>query len=103
MALAFSLRNYYPCADEPAGQRWLLCTALLILGYGIYELVISDIDARHAMAAERPSNLLNVDSLESLKQKLTNVIVVALIVAAFKTMISFNISSWLIGRSHTSY
>jgi uncharacterized membrane protein YqhA len=100
---------------------YVIGIALLIFGYGIYELVISDIDVRHAMASERPSNLLNVDSLESLKQKLTNVIVVALIVAAFKTMISFNISSisdllqfcgcvtllavssWLIGRSHTSH
>ena len=70
------------------------------------------------MVKERRSNLLSIDSLETLKQKLTNVIVVALIVSAFKTMIEIPIgsitellqfcgcvtllalSAWLIVRSH---
>jgi uncharacterized membrane protein YqhA len=92
--------------------------ALLIFGYGICELVISDIDPRDETVPERRRNLLSINSVESLKQKLCNVIVVALIVSAFKTMISFKVSSmlellqfccgvtllafsaWLIGRSH---
>ncbi|HJN35093.1 MAG: YqhA family protein [Prochlorococcus sp.] len=97
---------------------YVIGIALLIFGYGIYELVISDIDARQDMVKERRSNLLSIDSLETLKQKLTNVIVVALIVSAFKTMIEIPIgsitellqfcgcvtllalSAWLIVRSH---
>ena len=93
--------------------------ALLIFGYGIYELVISDLDPRHNGEEEQHNNLLSVNSLESLKHNLTNVIVVALIVAAFKKMIGFSVSSavdllalcgcvalmavsaWLIVRSHS--
>ena len=93
--------------------------ALLIFGYGIYELVISDLDPRHEAAREQHTSLLSVSSLESLKHNLTNVIVVALIVSAFKKMIGFPVnndrdllvlcgcvvmlalSSWLIVRSHS--
>ncbi len=93
--------------------------ALLIFGYGIYELVISDLDPRHNGDTEQHNNLLSVNSLESLKHNLTNVIVVALIVAAFKKMIGFSVSNaadllalcgcvalmavsaWLIVRSHS--
>ena len=98
---------------------YVIGIALLIFGYGIYELVISDIDPRDESIPERRRNLLSITSLESLKQKLSNVIVVALIVSAFKTMISLKINSmlellqfcggvtllavsaWLIGRSHS--
>ena len=97
---------------------YVIGIALLIFGYGVYELVISEIDVRKLHQNPSRNNLLNIDSLESLKQKLTNVIVVALIVSAFKTMISFQVSSsmellqfcsavallalsaWLIGRGH---
>ena len=92
--------------------------ALLIFGYGIYELVISDLDPRRDGDDEQHTNLLSVSSLESLKHNLTNVIVVALIVSAFKKMIDFEVSNslellalcgcvamlalsaWLIVRSH---
>ena len=43
--------------------------------------------------AELRRNLLNIDSLDSLKQKLTKVIIVALIVTAFKLMVSMEVSS----------
>ena len=94
--------------------------ALLIFGYGIYELVISDLDPRRDGDDERHTNLLSVNSLESLKHNLTNVIVVALIVSAFKKMIDFEVgnslellalcgcvamlalSAWLIVRSHAT-
>ena len=49
--------------------------ALLIFGYGIYELVISDLDPRRDGDDEQHTNLLSVSSLESLKHNLTNVIV----------------------------
>lgn len=69
--------------------------ALLIFGYGIYELVISDLDPRHEGDDEQHANLLSVSSLESLKHNLTNVIVVALIVSAFKKMIDFEVNNSL--------
>ena len=52
----------------------------MIFGYGIYELVISDIDPRQQEPSDVRHNLLNIESLDGLKQKLTKVIVVALIV-----------------------
>tara|TARA_B100000482_G_scaffold156152_1_gene118097 strand:- start:97 stop:537 length:441 start_codon:yes stop_codon:yes gene_type:complete len=97
----------------------LIGIALLIFGYGIYELVVSDIDPRQQDSSDLRRNLLNIDSLDSLKQKLTKVIIVALIVTAFKLMVSFEVntisellqycggvlmlafSSWLIGRIGT--
>ena len=96
---------------------YLIGIALLIFGYGIYELVVSDIDPRQQEKSELHRNLLNIDSLDSLKQKLTKVIIVALIVIAFKLMVSINVttvgellqfcggvlmlafSSWLISRN----
>jgi len=67
--------------------------ALLIFGYGIYELVISDLDPRREGLPEQHTNILSVNSLQSLKNKLTNVIVVGLIVAAFKEMIGFEVEN----------
>jgi uncharacterized membrane protein YqhA len=92
--------------------------ALLIFGYGIYELIISDIDPRLQDLSQERRNILSITSLEGLKQKLTNVIIVALIVTAFKLMISFQVqsisellqfcgcvlmlafSAWLVGKNH---
>ena len=67
--------------------------ALLIFGYGVYELIISDIDPRLQDLTNDRRNILSINSLESLKQKLTNVIIIALIVTAFKLMISFEVDS----------
>ena len=92
--------------------------ALLIFGYGIYELVISDLDPRLEGGEEQHTNILSVNSLQSLKNNLSNVIVVGLIVAAFKKTIGFEVnnatdllalcgsvgmqalSAWLIVRGH---
>ena len=41
--------------------------ALLILGYGIYELVISDLDPRLEGGAEQHANILSMNSLQNLK------------------------------------
>ena len=79
---------------------------------------VSDLDPLRDADNEQQPNLLSVSSLESLKHNLTNVIVVALIVSAFKKMIDFEVSNslellalcgcvamlalsaWLIVRSH---
>jgi len=65
---------------------YLIGIALLIFGYGVYELLISDIEpARRAGGGG--NGLLDIRSLDALKEKLVKVIVVALIVAAFKAML----------------
>ena len=46
---------------------YLIGIALLIFGYGIYELVISDIDPRQQDPSEIRRNLLNIESLDGLK------------------------------------
>ena len=87
--------------------------ALLNFDYDIYELVISDLDPRLEGGEEQHTNILSVNSLQSLKNNLSNVIV-----AAFKKTIGFAVndstellalcgsvamlalSAWLIVRSH---
>ena len=91
--------------------------ALLICGYGFYELVISGLDPRMQGGGEQYANILSVNSLQGLKNNLSNVISVGLILAAFKKTIGFEannaadllalscsvamlaLSSWLIVRS----
>lgn len=70
---------------------YLIGIALLIFGYGVYELIISDIEA--ARASGGVNGLLDIRSLDALKEKLVKVIVVALIVAAFKAMLVFPIDN----------
>jgi len=66
---------------------YLIGIVLLIFSYGIYELFISKIDARF----EDDTNILQSESLEELKGKLVQVIVVALIVSLFKQMLNYQI------------
>lgn len=77
---------------------YLIGIALLIFGYGVYELLISDIEAARPAPGEENrssdgSGLLDIRSLDALKEKLVKVIVVALIVAAFKAMLIFPIDN----------
>ena len=72
---------------------YLIGIALLIFGYGVYELLISNIDAAHQDEKADGSGLLDIRSLDDLKEKLVKVIVVALIVAAFKAMLIFPINN----------
>lgn len=66
---------------------YLIGIVLLIFAFGIYELFISEIDIKH----EDDSNILQSETLEELKGKLVNVIVVALIVSLFKRMLNLEI------------
>ena len=66
---------------------YLIGIVLLIFAFGIYELFISEIDIKH----QDDSSILQTNSLEELKGKLVNVIVVALIVSLFKQMLSLEI------------
>mgnify|MGYP001036335847 CR=1 FL=1 len=66
---------------------YLIGIVLLIFGFGVYELFISKIDIRF----EHEVNILQSESLEELKGKLVQVIVVALIVNLFKKMLGLEI------------
>lgn len=66
---------------------YLIGIVLLIFAFGIYELFISEIAIKH----QDDSSILQSESLEELKGKLVNVIVVALIVSLFKQMLSIEI------------
>lgn len=71
---------------------YLIGVALLIFGYGIYELLISEIDVYRDQADHSDSGgLLDIRNLDQLKEKLVKVLVVALIVSAFKSMIAIPI------------
>ena len=66
---------------------YLIGIVLLIFAFGIYELFIAEIDIKY----QDNSNILQSESLEELKNKLVNVIVVALIVSLFKQMLSLEV------------
>jgi len=66
---------------------YLIGIVLIIFAFGLYELFISEIELRH----QDDSSILQSASLEELKGKLVNVIVVALIVNLFKQMLSLEI------------
>ena len=71
---------------------YLIGIALMIFGYGVYELLISDIEAARGPGSGG-NGLLDIRNLDVLKEKLVKVIVVALIVAAFKSMLIFPIDN----------
>ena len=68
----------------------------MIFGYGIYELVISDIDPRQQEASDVRRNRLNIESLDGLKQKVTT-ITELLMFCAVVLMLAF--SAWLLGQT----
>jgi uncharacterized membrane protein YqhA len=80
---------------------YLIGFALLIFSYGTYELLISAIDpAREGSSEELVgkkasssfTGVLEVANLDDLKEKLVKVLVVALLVFAFKSMLSLPIT-----------
>jgi uncharacterized membrane protein YqhA len=70
---------------------YLIGLALLIFGYGVYELLISPIEAARDQQ-DGANSLLDIRNLDQLKEKLVKVLVVALIVSAFKAMLGFTIN-----------
>lgn len=70
---------------------YLIGIALLIFGYGVYELLISPIEAARE-GSGGGSGLLDIRNLDQLKEKLVKVLVVALIVSAFKAMLTLPIT-----------
>jgi len=68
-------------------DNYLISLVMLIFGFGIYEIFISNIDSytdKHPAA-----KVLAVKTLENLKDKIAKVIVMVLIVSLFKKAIEF--------------
>ena len=74
---------------------YLVGIALLIFSYGTYELLISAIDPAREGEHARFTGVLDVANLDDLKEKLVKVLVVALLVFAFKSMIALPIADGL--------
>ncbi len=66
---------------------YLIAIVLIIFGFGLYELFISEID----IANQGSSKILEIHSLDELKDKLAKVIVMVLVVSFFQRVL------------HTSY
>lgn len=67
-----------------AVDLYLIAIVMLIFGFGLYELFISEIDIAKKSNA---SKILEIHSLDQLKDKLAKVIVMALVVGFFQKMI----------------
>ena len=74
---------------------YLVGIALLIFSYGTYELLISAIDPAREGEHVKFKGVLDVANLDDLKEKLVKVLVVALLVFAFKSMIALPITDGL--------
>ncbi|QKF82540.1 YqhA family protein [Halarcobacter ebronensis] len=72
-----------------AVDLYLIAVVMLIFAFGIYELFISKIDV--AEDTSNGANILNISSLDQLKDKIAKVIVMVLIVSFFQKVL------------HTSY
>ncbi len=68
-----------------AVDDFLLATVLLIFALGLYELFIDKIEVAHG--EETASNILVIDTLDDLKDRLGKVILMILIVAFFKKVL----------------
>ncbi len=66
---------------------YLIGIVLLIFSFGIYELFISEIDEARG-EGNHGHNILEISSLDELKNKLLKVIIMVLIVTFFKTVLS---------------
>ena len=70
---------------------YLLATVLLIFALGLYELFISPIDV--AINSDTASNVLLINSLDDLKNRLAKVILMILIVKFFEHAISMKFAT----------
>lgn len=67
-----------------AVDLYLMAVVLFIFGFGLYELFISEVDIAQK---QKTSNILEVHSLDELKDKLGKVIVMVLIVNFFQRVL----------------
>jgi uncharacterized membrane protein YqhA len=70
-----------------AVDLYLIAIVLLIFSFGVYELFISKIDqARH----DKEINILEIKTLDDLKNRLLKVIIMALVVYFFKSILAIH-------------
>lgn len=69
---------------------FLIAVVLLIFSFGLYELFISHIDAADQTES---SNILDIGSLDVLKDKIGQVIIMALIVKFFQVILTMHLES----------
>ena len=79
----YAIKNIVTAVDI-----YLIATVLLIFGIGLYELFISKID--YIEYDHKSSKILEVHTLDQLKEKLAKVILMVLIVTFFKYAIDFH-------------
>jgi len=70
---------------------FLIAVVLLIFSFGLYELFISHIDAADETES---SNILDIGSLDILKDKIGQVIIMALIVKFFQIVLTMKVDVW---------
>jgi len=75
-----------------AVDLYLIAVVLLIFAFGLYELFISDIDIAKEQGA---SKVLEIHSLDQLKDKLAKVIVMVLIVSFFNRVLHMEMKTSL--------
>jgi uncharacterized membrane protein YqhA len=73
-----------------AVDLYLIAVVMLIFSFGLYELFISDIDP-----ADKRTQVLQIDSLDTLKDKLANVIIMVLLVGFFQRIIHMEFTTAL--------
>jgi uncharacterized protein (TIGR00645 family) len=73
-----------------AVDLYLIAIVLLIFSFGIYELFVSKIDIAQD---EYGHNILEIETLDELKNKLIKVVIMVLIVNFFKTVLSASFTS----------
>lgn len=73
-----------------AVDLYLIAVVLLIFAFGLYELFISKIDIAQKCST---SKILEINSLDQLKDKLAKVIVMVLIVSFFNKVLNMHIST----------
>lgn len=71
---------------------FLIAVVLLIFSFGLYELFISHIDAADNTES---SNILDIGSLDVLKDKIGQVIIMALIVKFFQIVLTMHVETWI--------
>lgn len=72
-------------------DTFLIAVVLLIFSFGLYELFISHIDAADETES---SNILDIGSLDVLKDKIGQVIIMALIVKFFQIVLTMKVELW---------
>ena len=86
-----ALRNSTVTHIVEVVDGFLLATILLIFAFGLYELFISKIDVAHQ--GEGASNVLIINNLDDLKNRLAKVIMLILIVKFFEYGINMKFST----------